>query len=69
MEPGFRSLRKVVTDVREVSRLRIDATGDFQRLVYAQMRWMRSVPQCIDDQDFYTRDKLDNRIRHRAAVA
>src|SRR5438105_2813012 len=26
------------------------------------MRWMRSVPQRVDDQDFHAGDKIDNRI-------
>ena len=68
-EPGFGGLRKVVADVGEVSHLRLYARGDFQRLAYAQMRGMRPVAKCIDDQYFHACDKIGNRIRHGAAIA
>jgi hypothetical protein len=68
-EPGFGGVRKVVANVGEVSRLRFYARGCFERLANAQMRWMRFVTQGVDDQDFHARDKIDNRIRHGAAIA
>ena len=68
-ESRFSGLRKVVADVREISGLGLYESGDLQGLAHAQMCRMRSVPQRIDDQNFDARNKIDNRIRHRAAIA
>ena len=68
-QPGFRRLWKVMADVREISGVGLYECGDLQRLAYAQMCRMRSVPERIDDQNFDARDKIDNRIRHGAAIA
>ncbi len=68
-EPRFRRLRQLVADVGEISRVRLDAQGDFQRLIHTEMSRMRFVAKRIDDQDFHARDKIDNRIRYDAAVA
>src|SRR5206468_11710250 len=68
-ESRFSGLWKVVADVREISRLGLYACGDFQCLAHAHMCRMRSVPVRVDDQGFDVRDKIDNRIRHGAAIA
>src|SRR5882762_3358846 len=48
---------------------RFYAAGDFKRLSDTQMRWMRFLPQRVNDQTFYTGNLLLDFIRDRAAIA
>ena len=65
----FCGLRKIVADVRKVSRFRLYARCRIQGLPNAQVCRMRSIAKRVDDKDFHARDKIDNRIRYRAAIA
>src|SRR5260370_18811293 len=68
-QPRLGRLRTLVRNVREISRDWSHARCDFQRLPNTQMRRVRFVAQCVDDQNLYARDKIDNRIRNTAAIA
>ncbi len=68
-QPRLGRLRKLVRNVREISRVWSHARSDFQRLPNTQMGRVRFVAQRIDDQELYARDKIDNSIRNTAAIA
>src|SRR6266481_6151436 len=68
-QPRLGRLRKLVRNMREIRRVWSHARCDFQRLPNTQMRRVRFVAQCVDDQNLYACDKIDNRIRNTAAIA
>ena len=68
-QPRLGRLRKLVRNVREISRVWPHTGRDFQGLPNTQMGRVRFVAQCIDDQDLYARDKMDNSVRNTAAIA
>src|SRR5438309_9865327 len=68
-QPQLGRLRKLMGNVREVSRVWSHARSDFQSLPNTQMRRVRFVAQCVDDQNLYAPDKIDNRIWNAAAIA
>src|SRR4030095_13756450 len=68
-DPGLGRWRKRVRNVGEISRVWPHTRRDFQGLPDTQMGRVRFVAQCIDDQDLYARNKIDNSIRNTAAIA
>src|SRR5260370_5352127 len=68
-QPRLGRLRKLVRNVREISRVWSHARSDFQGLPNTQMRRVRFVAQCIYDQDLHACDKIDQSIRDTAAIA
>src|SRR5262245_29270092 len=61
-------MRQVVTDVGEIRPLWRQASRDLERLRQAEVRRMRSVPQCVDHESSNALEQRPRLVRNRTAV-